>query len=166
MDELVHAAWQKALKAKGREGVLSELRKRPGRPNDIVEDIIFQEPYPTRAFCQQWCNEQDNKIFSVSWHTYGAAAALILFVVCVLMAVQSWNAADVVASTGPLPALGAPDGGSSSDRSSSNAIPSMTGDTSASSAASSSVAASSAASADLTICAYQSYQTAQCNTSH
>ena len=91
MDALTELAWRNALKAKGREWVTSELRARPGRPDDALLDVVFEPPYPPRSFCEQWCAEQDNHIFHVSWHTLAAIAALVLFIICFWKAVGSWN---------------------------------------------------------------------------
>lgn len=77
---------------------MAQLRARPGRPEDVVYDVVFEAPYPTRAFCHSWCGEQDNRIFRLSWHTYAAIAMLLLFIVCFCQAVASWNDHALLAS--------------------------------------------------------------------
>ena len=91
MDDRTENEWRAALQQRGKEWVMSQLRTRPGRPDDAVYDVVFEAPYPTRAFCVQWCAEQDNKLFRLSWHTYTAIAILLLVVVCFWQAVGSWN---------------------------------------------------------------------------
>jgi hypothetical protein len=91
VDDQTEAVWRKALQAKGKEWVMAQLRLRVGQPNDVVLDVVFQEPLPTRAFCQQWCAEEDNKFFRFSWHTVGIIAALVIVVVCCIKAIGSRN---------------------------------------------------------------------------
>jgi hypothetical protein len=97
---------------------VSELRRRPGRADDALLDVVFEPPYPTRSFCEQWCAEQDNKIIHLSWHTLAAIAALVLFVVCSLKAIGSWNdraLVDARENYAPLAAAPERTGGSGSD---------------------------------------------------
>jgi hypothetical protein len=91
MDDRTEIAWREALQQRGREWVVAQLRTRPGRPDDVVQDIVFEAPYPTRAFCVQWCAEQDNKIVRLSWHTYAAIFMLLLVIVCFWQAAAGWN---------------------------------------------------------------------------
>lgn len=91
MDDRTETAWRAALQQRGREWVVSQLRTRPGRPDDIVYDVVFEAPYPTRAFCMQWCAEQDNRIFRLSWHSYAAIFMLLLVIVCFWQAAGSWT---------------------------------------------------------------------------
>lgn len=92
MNEFTENAWRQALKAKGRDWVKAELLKRPGQqPQDVVYDIVFEEPFPTRDFCLQWCAEEDNKLFHVSWHTFAALVAFFITVCCCVAAVKDLN---------------------------------------------------------------------------
>ena len=75
-------AWRAALELKGRDWAVRELRTRPGVPNDILLDVVYTEPHPTREFVQRWCSEQDNRIFAFSGHTI-----VIISVAAVLLAV-------------------------------------------------------------------------------
>jgi len=75
------AAWRKALQARGREWVAAELKRLPGQPRDRLLDVVFEEPHPTREFCQQWCAEEENH-FHLSWSTLGAGALLVIVVAC------------------------------------------------------------------------------------
>jgi hypothetical protein len=146
--------WRKALRAKGKFWVAAELQRRPGLPRDAVYDIVFEEPYPTREFCQRWCAEEDNRIIRFSWETAGVLIFLVLAVVCSLGAVRSWNA--------PLPPTASPAvsmqtvpqtfslGNSATPT---NDVPSQSTAGSADS--------SSAGSLPL-VCAYQTYETAAC----
>lgn len=91
MNEFVEIAWREALKAKGKDWVRAELQRRPGQPQDVVYDIVFEEPLPTRDFCLQWCAEEENKLFHISWHTLAALIALFITVCCGVAAVNSLN---------------------------------------------------------------------------
>lgn len=107
MDDRSETAWRAALQQRGKEWVQSELRARPGRPDDVVCDVVFEPPYPTRAFCVQWCAEQDNRIFRLSWHSYTAMFMLFLFIVCFWQAMGGWKTRELIAARhldAPLPA--------------------------------------------------------------
>jgi hypothetical protein len=93
MNEPTEAVWRKALQAKGKEWVLAELHRRAGQPGDVLLDVVFEEPYPTRAFCRQWCAEVDSRLFNFSWHTQAAIVAMVLFIVCCIKAIQSFSPA-------------------------------------------------------------------------
>jgi hypothetical protein len=91
METYSHVAWRKALDAKGRDWVAAELRRRPGQPGDVVLDVVFEEPYPTREFCQQWSAEQDNRMFHLSRHAIVIIIASVVFVAVGIKAVISWE---------------------------------------------------------------------------
>jgi len=91
MNEYAEAEWRQALQARGKDWVKAELQKRPGQPNDVVYDIVFEEPFPTRDFCLQWCAEEDNKLFHLSWQTYAAFIAFFIAVCCCVAGVQGLN---------------------------------------------------------------------------
>ena len=150
------AVWRKALQARGREWVTAELRRRPGQPREPLLDVVFEEPYPTREYCQQWCAEEENRFHFFSWSTVAAGALLVIIIICGMHAVSSRNeqateqarqasaAAGVAASPAPL----------SSRAPATNDIPTSN---SSSSSSTSSIATSRPA-----LCAYQSYPTAAC----
>jgi hypothetical protein len=83
--------WRNALNAKGRDWVTAELQRRSGQPDDVVLDVVFEEPYPTREFCQRWCAEQDNRIFHVSGYTIALLVALVLLISFGIKLVNSWE---------------------------------------------------------------------------
>lgn len=96
------AVWRKALQSRGREWVAAELKRLPGRPRDPVLDVVFEEPYPTREFCQLWCAEEESRFHPVSWTTLTAGAVLLIAVYCLIMAVSSWNELEATqAATAP-----------------------------------------------------------------
>ena len=99
--------WRKGLQARGKEWVLSELRRRPGQPEDVLYDVVFKEPYPTRAFCFQWCAEEENRVFRMSWHTYATIIAMVLLIVSILKGIECLERRDCL----PADAPGADDGG-------------------------------------------------------
>jgi hypothetical protein len=92
MDDFdTEAVWRKALQARGKDWVVAELHRRPGQPKDPLYDVVFKEPFPTRAFCFQWCGEEENKYFRMSWHTYATIIALALLIVSILKGISAWN---------------------------------------------------------------------------
>jgi hypothetical protein len=147
------AVWRKALQARGREWVAAELKRLPGQPRDPLLEVVFEEPYPSREFCQQWCAEEENRLHLLSWSTVAAAALLLIVVVCAIHAVSSRNEqkaaqsprASETARVVSSPAPGARSAPLSND----------TPTTSRSRAPSASPSPS-------TLCAYQSYPTAGC----
>lgn len=157
MDDLAEIVWRKALQARGRDWVMSELHTRPGRPEDIVYDVVFEGPYPTRAFCLQWCAEQENRILRMSWHTYASIIALILFVICFYQAVHSWQ--PPVAQLPTAAAMSRPPVSGNADNITNN-VPSQ-GASSAGGAASGDNNSSSSNNLP-SICAYINYDTTRC----
>jgi hypothetical protein len=132
MEYGIETVWRKGLQARGKEWVLSELHRRPGQPDDVLYDVVFKEPYPTRAFCFQWCAEEENTVFRMSWHTYATLIVLALLIVSILKGISAWN--DETASVNMLQAQttagggGAASGGGGGGASGSTsnvAIPSM-----------------------------------------
>ena len=91
MEYGIETVWRKGLQARGKEWVLSELHRRPGQPDDVLYDVVFKEPYPTRAFCFQWCAEEENTVFRMSWHTYATLIVLALLIVSILKGISAWN---------------------------------------------------------------------------
>jgi hypothetical protein len=75
------ARWRRALESKGRDWVTRELQFRSGQPHDCLLDVVYEEPHPTREFCQRWCSEQENKMVRLSPGT--TFAMLILIVVMI-----------------------------------------------------------------------------------
>ena len=69
------AKWREALERKGKDWVSWELRIRTGSPQDCLLDVVYDEPHPTREFCQRWCIEQENRVLRVS---LGPAVAMAL----------------------------------------------------------------------------------------
>jgi hypothetical protein len=85
------ANWRKAMDAKGRDWVEAKLKGRTGQPNDAVLDIVFEEPHPTREFCQRWSAEQDNRMFHMSGHTKAILIALVVLIVFGVKSINSWE---------------------------------------------------------------------------
>ena len=74
---------------------MAELKTRAGAPDDVVLDVVYEPPYPTREFCQRWCAEQDNRMFHLSGYTKAVLIALLLLTAFVIKAVVSWNSLPV-----------------------------------------------------------------------
>ena len=91
METNTEAAWRRALEAKGRDWVQAELQRRSGQPNDVVLDVVFEEPYPTREFCQRWSAEQDNRMFHVSGHTKAIIVVVLLLIAFGIKSINSWE---------------------------------------------------------------------------
>ncbi|HEY0181863.1 MAG TPA: hypothetical protein VGC09_03560 [Rhodopila sp.] len=83
--------WRKALAVRGRDWVASELARRPGGPQDAVLDVVFEQPYPTREFCQRWYLDQDNRMFTMSGHTKAVILAFMLLVAFTIKFINSWD---------------------------------------------------------------------------
>ena len=84
-------AWRQALQAKGRDRIMAELKTRAGAPDDVVLDVVYEAPYPTREFCQRWCAEQDNRMVHLSGYSKAFLVALVLLTVFAIKAIVSWN---------------------------------------------------------------------------
>jgi hypothetical protein len=61
--------------------VTRELQLRAGQPNDCLLDVVYEEPHPTREFCQRWCAEQENKMAGPS-----PGIMVVMLMLIVLMA--------------------------------------------------------------------------------
>jgi hypothetical protein len=87
--------WHDAMHRMGRVAVETALRRVPGRPTDVIDDVGGDPPYPTREFCERWCIEQDNVVFRFSLRT---AVVLTLFgaaIVCLIQAYGDFSGAPV-----------------------------------------------------------------------
>ena len=72
--------WRVALERKGKDWVAYKLRTQCGQPGDDVLEVVYERPYPTREFCQKWCAEQENRMFSMCGHTKVVIVALLVFI--------------------------------------------------------------------------------------
>lgn len=70
--------WQEALRRVGKEQVWAKLSERPGNPRDPLYDIVYEPPYPTREFCQQWYTEEDS-----AFRVHPAKLAILLVLVLI-----------------------------------------------------------------------------------
>ena len=95
---MVEETWRKALRERGREWVQAELRRRPGRPEDTLYDVVFEEPFPTRQFCLNWCAEQDNRLLHFPGTTIAAIGVFLLLAVCTFKAFQATDRARCAAA--------------------------------------------------------------------
>lgn len=91
-------AWRAALQAKGRDWVLAELRTRPGQPQDILYDVVYEPPHPTREFCQRWSVEEDNRFLNVAASTKAALCVLVILCLFLGMAVRTWTQTEIALS--------------------------------------------------------------------
>jgi hypothetical protein len=158
MEDRTETAWREALQQRGKEWVVSQLRTRPGRSDDIVYDVVFEAPYPTRAFCVRWCAEQDNKIFRLSWHSYAAIFMLLLVIVCFWQAIGGWKNHELTTArqqsqSAPLPVA--------QDKAGSSA-PNVDVGTPNSSSQSGRSGASSSSGSPPSLCNYITYDTMRC----
>ncbi len=149
--------WRTALMAKGKDWVSAELRRRPGQPGDAVYDIVFEDPLPTREFCQRWCAEEENRLVRFSWEKVAAIVFLVLTIVCAVGAVKSWNVAPPPQGRSAGVSKSALQAGSA--RGSNQITNDVTGSTSPRAAGS-----SAAGNSPPPLCAYQTYETAECKT--
>jgi len=79
--------WHDAMRRMGRAAVEAALRRRPGRPAERIDDIGSEPPYPTRAFCEQWCVEQDNIVYRFTPRTAVILTLIVAILACTVMAV-------------------------------------------------------------------------------
>jgi hypothetical protein len=154
MNDETQVNWRKALQTKGKDWVLNHLRSRPSQPGDTIYDVVFEAPFPTREFCQRWCADEDNKLFNLSGHTIALLVALVIAVICAGRAVHSWHAQNIgqtfeaSITGGGMPGKTA----SMSDSASADSFDPSTNNNTVSN------------SDNLpSVCAYITYQTAQCN---
>ena len=148
--------WRAALMAKGKDWVSAELRRRPGQPGDAVYDIVFEDPLPTREFCQRWCAEEESRLVRFSWEKIAALVFLVLTIVCAVGAVKSWNDTPPPQSRSAAAMKSPPQAGKGRGSNQiTNDVPGSTSPRAGSSAAGSSPP---------TLCAYQTYATAACKT--
>jgi uncharacterized membrane protein YgcG len=154
--------WRKALASRGKEAVKAELQMRPGPLDDVIYGIAYEAPFPNRAFCQQWCIEQDNKVFSFSWRLPVIVVGLLVFALGAFEVAEGLSdprlgnlAAPHMAYIPEQPVSGAgqPQSQGSSNPSAGSAASSMS---------SSGGSSSSTTSGSSGICSYVSYDTAQC----
>jgi hypothetical protein len=95
------AAWRQALERKGRDWVNRELQFRVGQPHDSLLDVVYEEPHPTREFCQRWCTEQENKVAWLSPGTMGVMLILIIVMFAgVMFGSRDWDHARHVQTAG------------------------------------------------------------------
>jgi hypothetical protein len=80
--------WRAALEKKGADWVARELGTRPGQPGDELLDVVYKRPYPTREFCQRWC-DQEKRTFSMSPTTIGIIASVAAVLILSRMAISS-----------------------------------------------------------------------------
>lgn len=158
MDDGTEAAWREALKAKGKHWVQAQLNERPGRSDDPVFDLVFEAPFPTRAFCAQWCAEEDNKLFRISGAGVVTILVFVVFMICVVKAIGNWDSGFYHGTTqygGGASSTGSPTAanttGNVSDPSISHGIVGSSGRSSRSSTSTPSV------------CSYAAYATAECS---
>ena len=154
------AVWRKALEAKGRDWVRAELRRRPGQPGDVVFDVVFEEPLPTRAFCEQWCAEEDNRI-RFPWPAGVAILFLVLAIICGLQAVKNWNIPGP-STARPTTVAAQPTISPASSMTNSAASSTTVTNYTPNSPSSSSTGTSPTNNTIPSVCAYATYQTAEC----
>jgi hypothetical protein len=94
--------WRAALKARGVDWVKAELMRRPGRPDDIVYDVVFKDPYPTREFCERWCVDEDNSVLHLSGRSLAIFGGIVLLIIFVARAYVSWPKAAPVPNQGSM----------------------------------------------------------------
>jgi hypothetical protein len=81
----IEAKWRAGLERKGSDWVKRELQTRVGQPDDVVLDVVYEEPYPTRDYCQRWCTEQENRMSGPSVPTLVAILMMVILIIAGLM---------------------------------------------------------------------------------
>jgi hypothetical protein len=77
----IEAKWREGLERKGTDWVKRELQTRAGQPDDVVLDVVFEEPYPNRDYCQRWCTERDNKMGGPSIPTLVVIGLMVIVMI-------------------------------------------------------------------------------------
>jgi hypothetical protein len=85
------AFWRGALERKGKDWVLRELQTRAGQPMEPLLDVVYEEPHPTREFCQRWCAEQENRMIRFSGLTLVMIGLIVALLACGMLAVNGWD---------------------------------------------------------------------------
>jgi hypothetical protein len=70
--------WRTALTLVGADQIRTQLAQYPGRPTDPIWDLPLKPPYPSRAFCLEWCDESDARWFRP--YTRAIVALIVLAV--------------------------------------------------------------------------------------
>jgi hypothetical protein len=91
MDRATDERWRAALEDRGMHVVRAELDSRPGRPGDLMYDYADGPPYPTRAFCEQWCRGAPPKRAGISGAGAMIIAMPVLIVVCIIQAISHFS---------------------------------------------------------------------------
>ena|ERR1700761_1137868 len=77
----IEARWREGLERKGADWVQRELQTRAGQPGDVLLDVVHEEPYPTRDYCQQWCIAQENRVGRPSIPVLAAIGLMVLVLI-------------------------------------------------------------------------------------
>jgi hypothetical protein len=91
VDRATEERWCAALKEKGIDAVRVELDMRPGRATDVCYDIGDIPPYPTRAFCEEWCRGKPPRRMGLSGPSSMVVIMSILVVVCIIRAIGTFS---------------------------------------------------------------------------
>src|SRR5689334_19574918 len=70
--------WEEALQAAGKAQVQRYLREYPGQDDDPVNEFVYKPPYPTRQFCEEWLERENDVLFRVSPPVIGSLCMLVL----------------------------------------------------------------------------------------
>jgi hypothetical protein len=92
--------WRQALKETGLQEVMRQLRCYPGRPEDVLSNLPLLPPYPSRAFCQQWCLDEEGREvrpFFTMIITFALLAVLLLSYASCTIAAYTHSPASPVA---------------------------------------------------------------------
>jgi hypothetical protein len=95
MDRATVERWREALDKKGLDVVRQQLDLRPGRPDEVIYNIVDEPPYPDRAFCEDWCRGAPPPPTAMSGTGAMVVIMSVLVVVFALRAAMSFSSADV-----------------------------------------------------------------------
>jgi hypothetical protein len=91
VDRATEERWCVALNEKGIDAVRVELDMRPGPATEVCYNIGDEPPYPTRAFCEEWCRGKPPRRMGLSGPTSMVVAMSLLVVVCIIRAIGSFS---------------------------------------------------------------------------
>jgi hypothetical protein len=114
MDTEARERWCAALETKGKNTVRAELEMRPGHPSDLVFDVGTEPPYPTRAFCEQWCSGETAKSSGRGGYIFVVVALAVIIFICVGRSISGYRPPANPGLPQPMAAASAGGGGTGS----------------------------------------------------
>jgi len=93
--------WRAGLRLAGRGAVVQYLHAHPGAPGDPISDLPLHPPYPSREFCEKWCDQSELELAK----GYGGVIVLATLLLVALMSLATCSLSSYLdsASSGASP---------------------------------------------------------------